>query len=104
MNESAGLNTFVGKFSLPVLIFTSLAKLNFSNIKWSFLLAIFVSKTLIFILVGGIEFIISSPKSFSRPSIFAIFCTQTNDFGMGLPILDAVYGPESEVLRAASID
>merc|ERR1719209_1287060 len=29
----------------------------------------------------------------SRASIFAICCTQTNDFGMGLPILSSIFGP-----------
>jgi len=90
--DSKGLNTFVGKFSLPVLIFMSLANLDFSNIDWSFLLAITISKTIIFIFAGLVDFIVQSPKDLSRASIFAIFCTQTNDFGMGLPILDAVYG------------
>jgi len=90
--EAKGLNIFVGKFSLPVLIFVSLATLDFSNINWSFLLAIAISKTLIFVFVGFSEFLVHNPKDVSRAAIFAIFCTQTNDFGMGLPILDAVYG------------
>ena len=90
--DSKGLNTFVGKFSLPVLIFVSLANLDFSNIDWSFLLAITISKSIIFILAGLVDYVVHSPKDLSRASIFAIFCTQTNDFGMGLPILDAVYG------------
>jgi len=90
--DAKGLNIFVGKFSLPVLIFVSLATLNFDNVEWSFLLAIAISKVIIFVFVGIAEFIIHSPNDLSRASIFAIFCTQTNDFGMGLPILDAVYG------------
>jgi len=90
--DARGLNIFVGKFSLPVLIFVSLASLDFGNVDWSFLLAITISKTLIFIFVGIGEYLVYSPKNLSRASIFAIFCTQTNDFGMGLPILDAVYG------------
>ena len=94
--EARGLNIFVGKFSLPVLIFVSLAGLNFSNVEWSFLLAITISKTVIFVIVGLIEFIIHSPTDVSRATIFAIFCTQTNDFGMGLPILDAVFGVDHQ--------
>ena len=84
----------MGKFSLPVLIFVSLAGLNFSNVDWSFLLAITFSKTTIFVIVGLVQFVIHSPKDVSRAAIFSIFCTQTNDFGMGLPILDAVYGAD----------
>jgi hypothetical protein len=91
-SEAKGLNIFVGKFSLPVLIFVSLAGLNFRNVDWSFLLAITISKTIIFVSVGFVQFVIHSPKDVSRAAIFSIFCTQTNDFGIGLPILDAVYG------------
>jgi hypothetical protein len=74
------------------LIFVSLANLNFNNVEWSFLLAITISKSIIFVFVGVVDLIMHSPKDLSRAAIFAIFCTQTNDFGMGLPILDAVYG------------
>ena len=90
--ESKGLNLFVGKFSLPVQIFVSLARFNFKNVEWSFILAITISKGTIFILVLAVDVLMNNPKDLSRAAIFAIFCTQTNDFGMGLPILDAVYG------------
>ena len=71
--ESKGLNLFVGKFSLPVLIFVSLENLNFKNIDWSFLVAITISKSIIFVAVGVIQFIIQNPKDLSRASIFAAF-------------------------------
>ena len=79
-----------GKFSLPALIFTSLATLDLSNIKWSFLLAILVSKTIIFALVLIIDYVLN--RNVSRAAIFAIYSTQTNDFGIGLPILESVFG------------
>jgi len=90
--EARGLGIFVGKFSLPALIFISLASLNLSNIKWSFLLAILLSKSIIFILVLLLDFLIN--KNLSRAALFAIYSTQTNDFGMGLPILYSVFGPD----------
>ena len=71
--DARGLNIFVGKFSLPVLIFVSLASLDFGNVDWSFLLAITISKTLIFIFIGIGEYLVYSPKNLSRASIFAIF-------------------------------
>jgi len=94
--QSQGISTFVGKFSLPALIFISLATLDFSDINWSFLLAILISKTVIFTIVCIVEFCVqpaSKPRA-PKAAIFAIFCTQTNDFGMGLPILHTVYGPD----------
>ena len=89
--ESKGIGVFVGKFSLPALIFTSLATLDLSAIKWSFLLAMLIAKSAIFSLVMILE--VALNRNASRASIFAICCTQTNDFGMGLPILSSIFGP-----------
>ena len=74
--ESKGIGVFVGKFSLPALIFTSLATLDLSSIKWSFLLAMLVAKSSIFTLIMILEVVLN--KNPSRASIFAICCTQTN--------------------------
>ena len=94
--EAKGLALFVGKFSLPALVFISLASLNLDNIKWSFILAILISKSVIFTFVLVSDFLIN--KDISRAAIFAIYSTQTNDFGMGLPILTSVYGQDSSVV------
>ena len=72
------------------MIFTSLATLDLSNVKWSFLLAVLVSKTVIFALVLFIDYVLN--RDVSRAAIFSIYSTQTNDFGIGLPILESVFG------------
>jgi predicted permease len=95
--EARGLGMFVGKISLPALILTNLASLDLSNIQWSFLLAVLVSKTIIFVMVLLLDFLLA--RDMSRAAIFAIYSTQTNDFGMGLPILTAVYGPHHDITR-----
>ena len=83
-----GLNIFVGKFSLPSLVFISLATLDFSTVNLAFLLGIFLSKLQIFLLTIFLEMIIS--RDLSKAAMFAMFCTQTNDFAMGVPILEAI--------------
>ena len=93
--EARGLGIFVGKFSLPALILSSLIVFDLSSIKWSFLLATVISKTIIFLLVVIVELLLS--RDVSRAAIFAIYSTQTNDFGMGLPILNSVYGPQHPI-------
>ena len=90
--EARGLGLFVGKISLPALILTNLVCLDLSVIKWGFLLAVLVSKSIIFSLVLALDFLFN--RSISRAALFAIYSTQTNDFGMGLPIMNAVYGPQ----------
>ena len=90
--QANGLNIFVGKFSLPVMPFMSLFKLDFSTIDWAFLNAVLATKVVIFFGVVLIDFLSSKPRNFGRAAMFGIFCTQSNDFGIGLPILYAVYG------------
>ena len=83
-----GLNIFVGKYSLPSLVFISLASLDFSSVNFAFLLGIFLSKLQIFLLTLSLEWVIS--RDLSKAAMFAMFCTQTNDFAMGVPLLEAV--------------
>ena len=89
--EARGVGKFVGKISLPALILISLITLDLSEIKWSFLVAMLASKSLIFGLILLLDFCLN--RDIQRAAIFAIYSTQTNDFGMGLPILNSVFGP-----------
>ena len=88
--QAQGLGAFVGKFSLPSLIFISLASLDLTNINWSFLLGVLISKSLIFLGVLLLDLFLY--RNISRAAIFALYSTQTNDFGIGLPILNSVFG------------
>jgi len=80
--EVRGLGVFTGKFSLPALIFLCLSSLDLANTRWSFILAMFLSKTLVFLLVLLTDFLLM--RDLSRAVLFAISSTQTNDFGLGL--------------------
>jgi len=94
--EARGLGKFVGKISLPALILISLITLDLSEIKWSFLVAMLASKSLIFGLILLLDFCLN--RDIQRAAIFAIYSTQTNDFGMGLPILNSVFGPSDPMV------
>lgn len=91
--EAKGLGTFVGTFSLPALIFGSLCKLNLMSVNWTFLLAIFISKAILFFGVLIVNMVIAASRSqtLARSGIYAIFATQSNDFALGYPILKAIY-------------
>lgn len=84
--ESKGIATFVGTFALPSLIFLSLARLDFSVVNWTFLGAILLAKGLVFFLVIIVTLLVSRPMHLGQAGIFAIFCTQSNDFALGFPI------------------
>ncbi|PZC84267.1 hypothetical protein B5X24_HaOG205462 [Helicoverpa armigera] len=89
--ESKGIATFVGTFALPSLIFLSLAQLDFSTVNWTFLGAILLAKGLVFFGVMLVTMLVSKPLNLGRAGIFAIFCTQSNDFALGYPIIHALY-------------
>ena len=81
IQESKGISTFVGTFCLPALIFGSLCKLNMMSVNWTFLLAIFIAKFVIFFGVLIISFIVG--KNPGKAGLYAIFTTQSNDFALG---------------------
>ena len=90
--EAKGLGTFIGTFSLPALIFVSLCQLDFHSVNWIFLSAITLTKSLIFFVVLLVGLFVHRPMDPARSALYAIFCTQSNDFALGRPVLNAIYG------------
>lgn len=90
-SETKGLGTFVGTFALPCLIFLSLVELNWRTVNWTFLLAILISKSIVFFAVIAVSLLIARPLNYGRAGLLAIFCTQSNDFAIGFPIVNALY-------------
>ncbi|XP_060654780.1 LOW QUALITY PROTEIN: lysosomal cholesterol signaling protein [Drosophila nasuta] len=89
--ETKGLATFVGTFALPSLIFLSLVELNWNAVNWTFLLAMMISKAFVFFAVLVICLLVARPLNYGRAGLMAIFCTQSNDFAIGYPIVMALY-------------
>lgn len=89
--DAKGLNTYVGTFALPAIIFTSLIDLKWDTVNWLFLLAILISKCLVFFAVAIVSLLLSNPLDYGRAAILAIFTTQSNDFAIGAPIINALY-------------
>ncbi|KAL1501570.1 hypothetical protein ABEB36_006870 [Hypothenemus hampei] len=89
--EAKGMNTFVGTFSLPALIFMSLSELDLSSVNWMFLVSILLAKSIVFLSVIIVTLLVGRPVNLGRSGIFAIFCTQSNDFAIGYPIVAALY-------------
>ncbi|XP_032682563.1 integral membrane protein GPR155 isoform X2 [Odontomachus brunneus] len=70
----------------------SLAKLDFSLVNWHFLIAVLLAKSCVFIVVLVVSLVIKKPSNPGRAALFAIFTTQSNDFAIGYPMIDALYG------------
>ena len=83
-----GLGTFLFQVSLPCLIFHSVGTMSFTGVNWWVLIALLISKCIVFFFVLG--FGLWSGK-LAQGAVWAIFCTQSNDFALGLPLLKSLY-------------
>ncbi|CAB1327466.1 unnamed protein product [Coregonus sp. 'balchen'] len=90
--QAKGLGNFVSKFALPALLFKNMVLLDFNNVIWSFLWSILIAKVSVFVLVCVLTLSVASPESrYSKAGLYSIFATQSNDFALGYPIVDALY-------------
>lgn len=91
-SQAKGLGNFVSKFALPALLFKNMVLLDFSHVIWPFLWSILIAKVSVFCLVCVLTLIVASPASrYSKAGLFSIFATQSNDFALGFPIVEALY-------------
>ncbi|KAM6915967.1 lysosomal cholesterol signaling protein [Xenentodon cancila] len=91
-SQAKGLGNFVSKFALPALLFKNMVLLDFGDVIWAFLWSVLVAKVTVFMLVCALTLMVASPESrYSKAGLYAIFATQSNDFALGYPIVDALY-------------
>nr|DBA19853.1 TPA: hypothetical protein GDO54_015619 [Pyxicephalus adspersus] len=90
--QAKGLGNYVSRFALPALLFKNMVVLNFSDVDWSFLYSILIAKASVFIIVCVLTLLVANPQTrFSKAGLFPIFATQSNDFALGYPIVEALY-------------
>ncbi|KAM9342094.1 lysosomal cholesterol signaling protein isoform 1-T1 [Pholidichthys leucotaenia] len=90
--QAKGLGSFVSRFALPALLFKNMVLLDFGNVIWPFLWSVLVAKVAVFSIVCVLTLVVSSPDSrYSKAGLFSIFATQSNDFALGYPIVQALY-------------
>jgi predicted permease len=83
-----GMGTFLFQVALPCLIFHSVGTMSFDGVNWWILLTLFTGKSLVFLLVLCLG---TWGSNLANGAVWAIFCTQSNDFALGLPLLKALY-------------
>uniref|UniRef100_A0A8B9KWP3 G protein-coupled receptor 155 n=2 Tax=Astyanax mexicanus TaxID=7994 RepID=A0A8B9KWP3_ASTMX len=90
--QAKGLGNFVSKFALPALLFKNMVLLDFHNVIWPFLWSILVAKLCVFFIVCVLTLLVTNKESrFSKAGLYSIFATQSNDFALGYPIVEALY-------------
>ncbi|XP_033763024.1 LOW QUALITY PROTEIN: integral membrane protein GPR155-like [Pecten maximus] len=90
-SQSRGIGLFVSNFCLPALLFKNMCILDFSVVNWLFLTSILISKSLVFFLVVFVTLVAKRPLNYGYAGMFGIFATQSNDFALGYPIIQALY-------------
>ncbi|XP_026789244.3 integral membrane protein GPR155 isoform X3 [Pangasianodon hypophthalmus] len=92
VGQARSLGSFVSCFALPALLFRNMVQLQFSDVVWSFLWSVLIAKVCVFLLVCVLTLLVAGPEGrFGKAGLFAIFATQSNDFALGYPIVDALY-------------
>ncbi|XP_042586680.1 integral membrane protein GPR155-like isoform X1 [Cyprinus carpio] len=90
--QAKGLGSFVSKFALPALLFKNMVLLDFGDVIWPFFFSILVAKVTVFFFVCVLTLLVADRESrFSKAGLFSIFATQSNDFALGFPIVEALY-------------
>ncbi|KAG8432464.1 hypothetical protein GDO86_016925 [Hymenochirus boettgeri] len=88
---SKGLGNYVSLFALPAVLFKNMVILDFSNVNWSFLYSILIAKASVFILVCVLTLLVANPRVVSAKRTLSYIATQSNDFALGYPIVEALY-------------
>lgn len=90
--ETRSLNVFVSYFALPATAFKSLATIELGQVNWRFLAAVALGKCVIFAAVAAVTLLlVQRPASFGKAGLYAIAGSQSNDFGLGYPLIVHLY-------------
>ena len=81
-----------GELLLPVYAFNAMASISVTPEAWDFLYAVIISKTTVFLAILVLVLCVDRARGrIGRAAISAVFCTQSNDFALGIPIFQVIY-------------
>ena len=89
--HSMGLSRYISNFALPAVVFKNLVDVQFERVSWQFIASVFVAKAIVFALTTILTGIGERPRNFASMGLYSIMSSQSNDFALILPIIDAVY-------------
>ncbi len=90
-SQSAGLSRFMSHFALPAIVFKNLVDIQFQSVSWQFLASVLIAKTIVFVCTALLTAIGERPRNFASMGLYAIMTTQTNDFALIGPIIEAIF-------------
>jgi len=81
-----------GDLLLPVYVFNAMASISVTPEAWDFFYAVLISKSCVFFMILFLGLAVDRARGrVGRAAISAVFCTQSNDFAMGIPIFQVIY-------------
>jgi predicted permease len=82
--EAKGISKFAIYPTLPAFIFRAIATIDFSKVKWMFVLVVTLSKCIVFVGVTIVTLLFT--RDIGRAGVYGLFCTMSNDLALGVPI------------------
>eukprot|EP00656_Telonema_subtile_P057737 TRINITY_DN9569_c0_g1_i7.p2 TRINITY_DN9569_c0_g1~~TRINITY_DN9569_c0_g1_i7.p2 ORF type:complete len:262 (+),score=61.88 TRINITY_DN9569_c0_g1_i7:132-917(+) len=91
--SAAGIGLIVGTFALPALFLLNAASMDIASFDLRVLVAVLLARYIMVALASAASLLLdptsTNPKG--TMGLFALFCTQSNDVAIGLPIVTAIY-------------
>ena len=92
-----GMGAFIGLVALPALIFKAVATLDFGAVRIDVCIALFAGKAILIVLsllLGRFTSTGAAGEAELKAGVFALLTTNSDDLGLGLPVLGAIFPPE----------
>lgn len=100
--DMKGFGFFIGTLAFPLLIWKTVATAKLGDADIGILAACTLGKALVMILTWGVTFFGYKRKRktgqrIQTATVFSFFAIASNDFAIGFPVIDALYGPEENM-------
>ncbi|EDQ84440.1 uncharacterized protein MONBRDRAFT_30258 [Monosiga brevicollis MX1] len=91
--HSTGIGRFCTWVALPAFVFNALINLDFSGLDLNFFYAFLIAKGAVAIIViaASLLFDRNQPAPLAAACMRAVMCTFSNDYALGVPVIDAIY-------------
>ena len=95
-STQAGIGFYVGVVALPCCFFHALATLPLASTNWGLLACVCAAKLFCFILAAALGRLLTKTTdregmTFSLSGVMALSATMSDDIGLGLPVMTALY-------------
>eukprot|EP00668_Euglena_longa_P012571 GGOE01015028.1.p1 GENE.GGOE01015028.1~~GGOE01015028.1.p1 ORF type:complete len:832 (+),score=220.18 GGOE01015028.1:101-2497(+) len=91
VSSAQGLNEIVAKLLLPCLLLHAMLTLDLSEVQWSIIIVLTVSKLVLMFFLWGIVAVFISRQRLAKQGLYTIFITMSNDIAVGLPIMQVLF-------------